>query len=526
MLRKTPDVKTKKEADDILFAEYEDEELQSAMDKYSWSGDQMSWTHIRKRKITGKKVSNFPVEHRLYLNVDTKYIHEVSRYFIEKCEKEGLNFYFKISEFDRRDDSMVIYSDSENLLKYVEILDDIRVEHPEISEAFREPTLLSGRINSWIGYGSEPLENHSSYNSVRSKIIESAIKEKMNEWYKANQTRTFKYKGKILTLNEYVAKRLVEEQIRKTKEIYIKNPIAKYADFTKEDLNNPQYLAAHLMKVTAEISPLITSVLYGETTDKKITYKTGEKERTITSRDIASILRKISPEIINAQPELKKQIKDKIVAESIKKGIDPNNFSFDVENRELLQKAIQKQEEQKVEQKEKQEQKQSSQKKQPQDYEYKPMTDEEIEASRRKIGEYVPPKKKVEEKQPQGYEYKPMTDEEIEASRKYIGEYVPPKTRTLEEILKNVKPQPKSEERKPTKKTNPVIFDAPTGKVEVNQTNTTVSQSGTINQNGGINITNIGTINLKQPPYYAFEQKDPRVINPQKKKLSQKVKTK
>ena len=42
-------------------------------------------------------------------------------------------------------------------------------------------------------------------------------------------------------------------------------------------------------------------------------------------------------------------------------------------------------------------------------------TDEEIEESRRKIGEYVPPKKKPEQKQPQEYVYKPMTDEEIEA---------------------------------------------------------------------------------------------------------------
>ena len=62
------------------------------MDKYSWSGDQMSWTHIRKRKITGKKVSGFPIEHRLYINVDTKYLHEMSRYFIEKCEEKGMNF--------------------------------------------------------------------------------------------------------------------------------------------------------------------------------------------------------------------------------------------------------------------------------------------------------------------------------------------------------------------------------------------------------------------------------------------------
>ena len=518
LLRKTPDVKTKKEADDILFAEYDDEELQSAMDKYSWSGDQMSWTHIRKRKITGKKVSGFPIEHRLYINVDTKYLHEMSRYFIEKCEEKGMNFYFKIAEFDRRDDSMVIYSDSENLYKYADILEEIRMEHPEMNKAFREPTLLSGRINGWIGYGSEPLSEHTSYNSLRSKIIETSIKETMNEWYKQNQTRSFKYKGKILTFSEYVAKRLVEEQIKKAKEIYDRKPDAKFADFTKEELEDEQYLAAHLKKVTAEIEPLIASILTKTSTDKKIIYKSGDKERRITTYDISSILRKIAPEIIKSQPYLKQQIKDRIIAESIKKGIDPNNFCFDVKNRDLLLKVPQ-------EETKKQEPspKKKPEQKQPQGYVYKPMTDEEIEESRRKIGEYVPPKKKPEQKQPQEYVYKPMTDEEIEQSRRHIGEYVPPKTRPLEEILKSVK---KQQETKTTKKTSPTTSPLSARDVKVNQTNATINQNGIINQNGGINIVNVGTININVPPVYAYEQGQPRVINPQKKKSNQKVKTK
>ena len=562
-LRKTPNVKTKKEADDILFDEYEDKELQEAMDKYSWSGDQNSWTHIRKRKITGKKVGNFPIEHRLYLNVDSKQLHEVSRHFINKCEKKGLNFYFKIAEYSKRDDTMVIYSDTENLPNFIEVLEEIRKEHPEIVPAFQEPTLLSGRINDWLGYGSEPLSEHNSFNNIRSEIIEKSINEIMKNWYKANQQSTFKYKGKILTFSEYIATRLVEEDIKKSKEIYDRNPNAKYAAFTKEELNNKKYLTEHLKKVTGEIEPLLTSVITGSKTDKKIIYKSGDKERRITSYDISSILRKISPEIIKAQPKLKVAIKESIKKESAKKGIDINKFCFDIKNKELLENVASKQsEQQKKKPEEKPEQEQTTTPKKEETtsktYVYKPMTDEEIEESRKKIGEYIPPKKK-EDKSSQRYVYRPMTDEEIEESRKKIGEYippkkkedkssqryvyrpmtekeieesrsklgeyVPPKTRPIEEILKNVtKPQiTKDQEPTPKKSTTK---SSSNGNVTVNQNNTIINQKGTINQNGGINITNVGTININVPPRYGFQQGNPKVINPQKNKSKQNVKTK
>ncbi len=516
LLRKTPDVKTKKEADDILFEEYDDKELQSAMDNYSWSGDQMGWTHIRKRKITGKKVSNFPVEHRLYLNVDSKYLHEVSRHFINKCESKGLNFYFKIAEFDKRDDSMVIYSDSNSLPNYIQVLEEIRKEHPELKPAFREPTLLSGRINGWIGYGSEPLSEKTSFNSLRSKIIEKVMNDTMKKWYKSNQTSTFEYKGKTLTFQEYVAKRLIEEEIKNAKKTYSRNPNAKYASFTQEELKDPKYLAEILKKVTQEISPLITSVLDGTKTDKKILYKSGDKEKRLTTYDVSSTLRKIAPEIIKAQPQLRKEIKDKIIKEAALKGIDINKFCFDKKNKELLDQAAAKQPK-KPEQKPKKPTK-------PQGYVYRPMTDEEIEESRRKIGEYVPPKKQPEERKSQCYAYKPMTDAEIEESRRKIGEYNPPKTRPIEEILKNVtKRQPTGEETPMPRNQN--RQPSSTGNVAVNQNGTTINQTGTINQNGGINIINVGTININVPPRYAFEQGKPKVINPQKKKETQKVKT-
>ena len=516
LLRKTPDVKTKKEADTILFEEYDDEELQSAIDNYSWSGDQMEWTHIRKRKITGKKVNNFPVEHRLYLNVDSKYLHAISRHFINKCESKGLNYYFKIAEYDRRDDTMVVYSDSKNLPNYIQVLEEIRKEHPELTPAFGEPTLLAGRINSWIGYGSENLSEKKSFNELRSQVIDSAIKSTMNDWYKVNQHRTFKYKGKILTFNEYVAKRLVEEQVKTAKRIYAKNPNAKYLDLTKEQITDPKFLASHEKKIASEIAPLITSSLYKTPANKKIVYKSGDRENKIITFDVTSTLRKIAPEIIKADPQLRKKIKERIIKEASLKGIDTNKFCFDKKNKELLEQIV-SQPQKKPEQ--------TPSKPQYQGYVYKPMTDEEIEESRRKIGEYVPPKKQPEERKPQDYVHRPMTDEEIEESRRKIGEYNPPKTRPIEEILKNVnKRQPSKEETPIPRKQRQQSSSY--GNVAVNQNGTTINQTGTINQNGGINIINVGTININVPPRYAFEQGKPKVINSQKKKDNQKVKTK
>ena len=159
-LRTVPDVKTKKEADDILNKAFEDNELEEAMEKYRWDslGAFSSWTHISERKINGYKTSTPKVEHRFYINAELRDVHKLSKIFMDKCYKYKLPFYFKIDEFGGRDDNIVIYSNTELLPNYFCILCEIEKEYPNIIKRCGKPTILSGVLRNWIGYGSEPIK--------------------------------------------------------------------------------------------------------------------------------------------------------------------------------------------------------------------------------------------------------------------------------------------------------------------------------------------------------------------------------
>ena len=67
-LKKVPDVKTEKEATDILNKTYQDKELSEAMEEYRWDsiGEFSGWTHISERYINGKQTRTPKIEHRLY----------------------------------------------------------------------------------------------------------------------------------------------------------------------------------------------------------------------------------------------------------------------------------------------------------------------------------------------------------------------------------------------------------------------------------------------------------------------------
>ena len=59
---------------------------------------------------------------------------------------------------------------ADNLLKYINILQEIAKENPEIIQRCGKPPILTGKIDGWIGIGDEPPKKNGknqSYNSLR-----------------------------------------------------------------------------------------------------------------------------------------------------------------------------------------------------------------------------------------------------------------------------------------------------------------------------------------------------------------------
>lgn len=152
-LKTVPKVHTKQEANKYLNLICEDKELQGAMEKYRWDsiGEFSGWTHIHSRYITGKKVASPSIEHRLYINTQSTDLHRMAKILLSKCAKYNMPFYFKISEYECRDDNIVIYSDTKCLPKYISILEEIEKEHPDLVQRCGKPPVLCGTISNWIG---------------------------------------------------------------------------------------------------------------------------------------------------------------------------------------------------------------------------------------------------------------------------------------------------------------------------------------------------------------------------------------
>ena len=175
------DVSTLKETDDIIFGDKDDKELERALKKYRWDsfGENSGWIHVCSKYLTAKGDQYPNVEHRLYLNTEPFDTYKMITLFAQKCDERHLPYYFKFDEYADRDDTIVVYSSTENLSKYIEIFEEIKKEYPELVSRIKKPPVLTGQIDGFIGYGSEPNRtrdgNLQSFNEVRVNVIEPIL---------------------------------------------------------------------------------------------------------------------------------------------------------------------------------------------------------------------------------------------------------------------------------------------------------------------------------------------------------------
>ena len=136
-------------------------------------GFHISPHHLSPDRDDVKKVKN---NIKFYLNGGPS-IYKFAKLFKEKCEEQGLNYYFKVADprewDDRRTEKMCVYSSYDNVGKIIKVMRDIKKDHPEIE--FEEPPILGGRIDDFIGVGQDHIFNEGSYNSNLAKISYYAL---------------------------------------------------------------------------------------------------------------------------------------------------------------------------------------------------------------------------------------------------------------------------------------------------------------------------------------------------------------
>ncbi len=258
------------------------------------------------------------IEHRLYLNIAHEDIYKFSDLVIEKCHKKGLPYYFKFgdpnnSNSDYRTDSWLLYSNTDNLLKYNEILEEVIKENPDIASRIGQAPMLTSKVNNYIGYGSEP-ENtgSSSFNSKREDVLNTAVGNSIYTFMKNNYK---KYETKIVD-------NICSEIIKKYQDLKGNNKhFQGNINFSNQSNRNKLFYF-----VQKDIENYFSS-------NNKYSYYPqclGDDGKLIGINVSSTYLKILNDNKVFENQEFFDLLSYNIDKESEKTGIDTNNFAFDV----------------------------------------------------------------------------------------------------------------------------------------------------------------------------------------------------
>jgi hypothetical protein len=298
--------------------------------KYNWRGpneNSSGWLHVNSYHTNKWNQEKLAVSHRLYLNPDPKDLYDFVIIMIKKFNEKKLPHYFKFSNTGNREDSIVLYSDHERLDDYIKVLLEIKSENLDIINRFKMKPILTGNINSFISYGSEPNQSNFSYTSLRAELIERALDIATIKWLIENQNRTFKYQNKELTLKEIINTDATIKFVESIKE--------KDEDFKRIDckvLNNK------LLPIIMTLNNKIFKQIFNKEKnikDERIRFS-NDKVFTYGYTNISNLLRSNVVKITKIDPNFYYKVKNEIEDLSEEYGIDKENFCFNSDIKSLI----------------------------------------------------------------------------------------------------------------------------------------------------------------------------------------------
>ena len=343
-LRSLPEIRT---ADEFWALANDENNLIS---KYGFQtlGQYTPWHHIDSAKVCFDRHQRPHIEHRLYINSESTDTFDIASLFTDKCMARGIPFYYKFDDYANRDDSFVIYSSSKYLKYYIEILREIKKENPELCSRLCDPPSMTGKIDGWIGYGSEPERGSNgdlrSFNEVRSKAIDRALEKTTNEWIFRNVNKRVRQGNRETTIGEIIESRIVNSLYN----VYYKrlndyksrgNASAFYElyglvedDFTSGNFRNLLYYNIH-----QNFNSIINRGVQNSSSSPTITIHTRENKIIhIYYSNYEAQFKKMGSEIRRNDPSYKRSLKKNIEAEFQREGIDIKKSCFDVDKFEFL----------------------------------------------------------------------------------------------------------------------------------------------------------------------------------------------
>lgn len=207
------------------------EEVDFLLERYKGYYVDREWITVDSYYMIPTQESKMDIEHYLYLNINSKAdLYKFSMYFVEKCNTIKIPYDFKFTTQLNYDDVLIIGSSTENLINYINILREIKERYPEITVSIKRPHILTGKIDDWIGYGTAPQDDTTSYIIKRSKCLYQVIDQTLNDWFIKDISNKIYIKEHI-SYKEYIARRLIDSLIseveRKDQNFFIQKYVGR-----------------------------------------------------------------------------------------------------------------------------------------------------------------------------------------------------------------------------------------------------------------------------------------------------------
>ncbi len=128
------------------------------------------WTRIYSTNIYNKEID---IDGKIYISVDNKDLYKFACIFLAECLSSGINDYeFKLNNEDtiNRTDNVVIYFTYENINKYLDVIEKIKLEYPNIQ--LNQSQMLGEEVSKGVAIGRDYKDGSSFTEKACKTIIE------------------------------------------------------------------------------------------------------------------------------------------------------------------------------------------------------------------------------------------------------------------------------------------------------------------------------------------------------------------
>lgn len=328
----------KQYVDSVKSYNSQNENKKPILPKDKWIYKATKATHIYSSRIhVGTSFDECSVKHRVYINSDAKDKWKIADLFREKCEAKKIPYYFKLFD-DDQEDNMVIYSYTEYLAEYIDALQEIEQEYPELMQRCGKPPLLTrSKLNDWIGIADEPSSERfgrTSYNQLMEDLVRPKLIELSDESIIKNYDKDKKIDvdGKSVRLQDALSDELYNYIIAEMKKNeYSTKFNTHWTGIKPEDLKNDDVKN----NIRRQIDELFASRSIEELMRDEIVIDTKPNARGILFKNVFDTNKRIKQLIKDNccdLDDIRRDIKE-FLSEN---GIDPNRPCFMEETRSLF----------------------------------------------------------------------------------------------------------------------------------------------------------------------------------------------